>query len=269
MRKVQIDHRRPRYAIDSIDHALRTLHLLRDTGAVRVSDVALKLGIAPSTAHRIMAMLVYQGFAVQDDSRRYLAGPALWAPVMTSQRTATLIEVARPILEDLSREVGEIINLSVRVGVHSRVLLTVGDLDPTADDDRTGRVYPAHSSASGRALLALEPDALLERLFVGRSAKAYGSALTKADLDELATEIAETRRRGFAVCDEEVQRGVAGVAVPVSTPDGSACTIVVLLPHGRLKQLRRDVGKIDLLFAAKRRLSESLVGAVGNNGLVE
>ncbi|WCI07745.1 helix-turn-helix domain-containing protein [Arthrobacter sp. OVS8] len=33
--------------------------------------------MAPSTAHRLLAMLVYRGFAVQDENRRYVPGPAM------------------------------------------------------------------------------------------------------------------------------------------------------------------------------------------------
>lgn len=72
---------RPSYALDSVDNALRLLQMLRDVGALRLKDAAEELGTAPSTAHRLLAMLVYRGFAVQDEKRRYHPGPAWeWAP---------------------------------------------------------------------------------------------------------------------------------------------------------------------------------------------
>lgn len=66
---------RPPYALDSVDNALRLLQMLRDVGALRLKDAAEELGTAPSTAHRLLAMLVYRGFAVQDEKRRYHRGP--------------------------------------------------------------------------------------------------------------------------------------------------------------------------------------------------
>lgn len=67
---------RPSYVIASADNALRLVVLLRDVGAVRLSDAAAELGVANSTAHRLLAMLVYRGFAVQDEHRIYHPGPA-------------------------------------------------------------------------------------------------------------------------------------------------------------------------------------------------
>src|SRR5580704_10569183 len=56
--------------------------MLRDSGQVRVSTVAAELGIARSTAHRLLAMLVYRDFAVQAEDRSYRPGPALSAELL-------------------------------------------------------------------------------------------------------------------------------------------------------------------------------------------
>jgi len=56
---------KPTYSIDSVDHALRLAGLLQQEGPLRVADAAERLGVARSTAHRLLAMLVYRDFAVQ------------------------------------------------------------------------------------------------------------------------------------------------------------------------------------------------------------
>ncbi len=70
---------KPAYLLESVDNALRLLQMLRDVGAVRLNQAANELGIARSTAHRLLAMLVYRGFAVQDEKRIYHPGPAMGA----------------------------------------------------------------------------------------------------------------------------------------------------------------------------------------------
>ncbi|MBL5972544.1 MAG: IclR family transcriptional regulator [Candidatus Leucobacter sulfamidivorax] len=257
MKKTRIDYRKPPYAIDSIDNALRALHMLRDSGAVRIMDVAERLEVARSTAHRIMAMLVYQGFAVQDDRQRYLAGPALSAPVVTSQRNQELVQTAAPILDELQRRTGEVVNLAVRIGVHTRVLTTIGE-GKAALEDRSGRVYPAHSSSAGRAMLATEPQKLLERLYRSKSAELSGSALGDADYAELVAQLEQTRRRGFAVCDEEVERSIASVSVPVTPVEGRKCAVVLLTFKSRLELIVQNQPKIDALFDAQQALLEAL-----------
>ena len=67
----------PPYAIASVDHALRPAVMLQLEGGLTVSEVAERLGVARSTAHRLLAMLVYRDFAVQDEDRSYRAGPVL------------------------------------------------------------------------------------------------------------------------------------------------------------------------------------------------
>src|SRR5256885_13256667 len=74
---------KPPYALQSVDHALQLLQMLRDNGSLRVSEAAQELGTARSTAHRLLAMLVYRDFAVQDEARKYLPGAALSAPQAT------------------------------------------------------------------------------------------------------------------------------------------------------------------------------------------
>ena len=66
----------PVYSIDSVDHALHLAAVLQQEGSLRVFEAAERLGVARSTAHRLLAMLVYRDFAEQGPDRRYLAGPA-------------------------------------------------------------------------------------------------------------------------------------------------------------------------------------------------
>lgn len=62
------------YAIAAVDHALRLALLLQQEGPMRISDVAIRLEVSASTAHRLLAMLVYRGFAEQLPDRRYKGG---------------------------------------------------------------------------------------------------------------------------------------------------------------------------------------------------
>ena len=95
---------KPAYTIESVDHALRLAVLLREEGPLRVSEAAARLGVARSTAHRLLAMLVYREFAVQEADRRYVAGPVL-RPV-AEEPVARLREAALPHLRELVRRCG-------------------------------------------------------------------------------------------------------------------------------------------------------------------
>ena len=68
---------RPAYAITSVDHALRIATMLQLEGELSVSQAADRLGVARSTAHRLLRMLVYRDFAVATETRTYRPGPVL------------------------------------------------------------------------------------------------------------------------------------------------------------------------------------------------
>ncbi|MFD8161418.1 helix-turn-helix domain-containing protein [Streptomyces malaysiensis] len=97
----------PTYAIASIDHALRLATMLQLEGSLRVAEAAERLGVAQSTAHRLLQMLVYRDFAVQDETRVYRAGPVLELAAHSLSRTALLRSVALPHMRGLVDAVEE------------------------------------------------------------------------------------------------------------------------------------------------------------------
>src|SRR5699024_6395137 len=122
--KKPVLQQKPPYPIESVDNALRLLQLLRDGGGIRLTAAAQELQIAPSTAHRLMAMLIYRGFAMQDDSRRYVAGPALGTQAIGAPWLHDVRHKAQEPMEILSSPLDETVNLVIRVGVNIRFLST-------------------------------------------------------------------------------------------------------------------------------------------------
>src|ERR1700753_4130111 len=72
------DSSAPQYPIESVDNALKLLLLLGEQPQIRLSEATKYLGVASSTAHRLLAMLAFRGFVRQyPASKAYLPGPAL------------------------------------------------------------------------------------------------------------------------------------------------------------------------------------------------
>src|SRR5215467_13691901 len=98
--------RPPTYPIASVDRALRLLLLVGRRSSVRLSEASETLGVAPSTAHRLLAMLAFHDFVRQEGARNgYVAGPALaeiGRVVTRRTREADLRRAARPVMADLA-----------------------------------------------------------------------------------------------------------------------------------------------------------------------
>ena len=222
--------RRPTYPITSVDNALRLLALFREREKVRLSDAREHLGVAHSTAHRLLAMLAYHGFVQQDkDSRVYLAGPALVEIGLAAVRHMDIRRHARPVLEGLAGRYGETAHLSVLEAGKVRYLDAVESSRALRVAARTGTALAANCTASGKAMLAALPAPELAALFPGGPGAPALPALTGHSITsrgQLEDELAAVRERGFALNREESEDGVASVAVAVL--DGRRAPVAAL-----------------------------------------
>ncbi|NUP73950.1 MAG: helix-turn-helix domain-containing protein, partial [Sinomonas sp.] len=216
MQKFQIV-KKPAYAIESVDNALQLILLLQERDALRVNEAAERLGVAPSTAHRLFATLVYRGFALQDESRRYTAGPALRGATRQG-RLQDVVALALPRLEELASAVGETVNLVARFGMSVRFLASVESTQLLRVGDRAGTVLPARLSSGGKAILATLDDEALHQLYTGRAAQLAGDQLGADDFRALQEELAAVRARGSALNLGRTEPDIAAVGRAVQAP---------------------------------------------------
>ena len=238
---------KPTYLLESVDNALRLLQMLRDVGALRLKDAASELDIAPSTAHRLFAMLVYRGFAVQDEKRVYHPGPAMGAGPAQAGWTREFTDRARPHMEALAIRCGETVNLVIRVGAQARFLWSAESAGMLRVGDRQGQVLAAELTAGGRILLAELPRDLLALLYLrpddapsGDGAEWGDRRLPSEDFEAFARDLQSTRAVGFAVNVEQTEEGVAAFGVAVRNRSGGAIgAITVTVPITRYQQHSR------------------------------
>jgi IclR family transcriptional regulator, acetate operon repressor len=217
--------------LTSVDRALQILELLGEHRAVRVMDVADHLGVARSTAHRLLTALLNRQFVVQDAAKVYHRGPAFAAAGFGVERVSTLRAAVRPHLEGLAGRVDETCHLVVLEGNGARFIDAVESGQILRVGSRIGMLLPAHTTAAGKALLAelSSPDffALYPRGLPGMRAEL-------AKRTTLQRELSVVRRRGWATNFDESEKGVTAVAVTVKGPGGLAVgSIAIACPTAR------------------------------------
>ena len=206
---------RPQYPIESVDNALRLLLMFRDRAEIRLSEAHEALGVAQSTAHRLMAMLAYHNFVRQDPlSRAYRAGPALIDVGLSVVRGMDIRSIARPFLEELMQQVGETVHLATLEGAGARFLDAVESEHTLRVAGGTGRVLPAHAVSAGKAMLAALPDDEIDRLYPSDPLPAQTDR-TITTREQLKAELQRVRRRGFASNAGESEDGVSSTGVAV------------------------------------------------------
>lgn len=226
---------RPNYPIESVENALRLLLLLEQQRSLRVSEVSAALGVAVSTAHRLLAMLQYYGFVRQNpESKAYVPGPVLIRIGVASLQGMELRKQVRPFLEQLSRDVDETVHLVVREGQQVLFLDGVESQKVVRVVSRTGASMWAHCTSAGKALLAeLDDDALLA-LYPDTELPTLTSQ-SIGTRSALFAELESVRRQGFAHNSEESEVGVGSIGVAIKNRHGDVvAALSVAAPVSRL-----------------------------------
>lgn len=203
----------PQYPIESVDNALKLLLLLGERPEIRLTEATRYLGVASSTAHRLLAMLAYRGFVRQDPvSKVYRPGPALTGVAFAIFGRLDIGGVATPILREVSEQLGETTHVGVLDGANVRFAAAVEGPAAVRVASRLGRTMPAHCTSTGKALLAGLPEPELAQLFPNEQLDAI-TAKSITTRTALYHELRRIRARGYATNREESEKGVASIAV--------------------------------------------------------
>lgn len=209
--------------LQSLSRGLETLdYMVAQPGPVRLTDVAEALGIDKSNAAHLLKTLVAMSYAVQDDSRRYMASAKLVSPARqehTLEQIVAVKEAWRGTLEALVAETGECAHLAVLVGKRVWYIDKVDSLLPLKVDHPIGALSPLHCTALGKAFLAFG------RAKFPDSQPAF-TPKTLTTQRALSDEIERTRARGYAIDDEEFSHGIRCVARPIYDAEGAMIAAV-------------------------------------------
>ena len=237
----------------SAESALRLVRLLAERGLLRVSDAAAELGVAPSTAHRLLGVLLSQGFAGQESRNGpYVPGPVLRELGMAVVKPRDLRSAAQPVLERLTELTRETVSIGVLEDRDVRFIDGIEGNRTVRVGNRIGVLIPAHCTAAGKAMLAALPDVELDRRYAGRDLERR-TAKSPDEWEKLVRELAAVRKNGFAVNVEEGESGVCAVGAAVLDASGApVAAINVVVPSTRMPHRRvdRDTAKAVMDAAA-------------------
>jgi IclR family transcriptional regulator, acetate operon repressor len=221
--------------------------------AHRVASLA---GLPASTAQRLLASLVLEGFLERLDDG-YFPGRRLvrWRAEDAGQRV--LIPLAQPVLDRLRDETGETALLFARDGLARAIIAMAPTRHAVVYAVFPGQLLPLHAGSSGRVLLAFDPEAAEEQLRAGLPGS---TPATITDPGRLRADLAGIRGKGYAVSIEERAAGAASVSAPVFGRGGQV--IAALGIAGPTQRL--DAASLDRWCPAVLRAARELSRALGH-----
>ena len=224
----------------------------------QASAIAGKLGLAPSSAHRLLGQLVDAGLIVREPGSRGFRPSARLA---TFARDVLMGQPAQSerhaILEGLVASIGETCNLTMldrgsvvyldRVEAHWPLRLHLAP----------GSQVPIHCTASGKLFLATMPRARRAALLAAAPLERHAPA-TIVDPAALERELEGLRKRDLGIDDEEYMAGLVAVAVPVRGRRGRVvAAIAVHAPAARMS-LDAALGYVGEMREAAARIAATL-----------
>lgn len=202
--------------VQSLGRAFSILEeVARHREGIGLAELSKLVGLHNSTTFHLAKTLVSLGYLRQETNKRYRVGRPLFALAASALDEIEMVNVAMPVLEDLSRETSESSHFAVRMGDSVVVIARTSGPGAFQLTDRVGVVRPAHCTALGKIILAsLSPEQL--KRFIDRAELKPSTPKSITDAGVLTREIAEVQRTGVAFDDGEFNSEVRCVAVPVT-----------------------------------------------------
>ncbi len=206
------------YSAPSVKKAFKILQLIADSAtSLGVSDLARRLKIGKSTVHGITSALEEFGVLVRDPiHKKYALGYTLLELSRRSYSKMGFRDVARVPMERLMEKMGETVFLGIVNGDHVTILDVVESHNELKITSPPGTRLPLIAGATGKVFLSQFEEKKANEIVQKLGLVRYTSR-SVVDPKEFLREVAEVRRKGYAVDDEEYLLGVRAVASAIRT----------------------------------------------------
>jgi IclR family pca regulon transcriptional regulator len=200
----------------------RGLQVLRSFGrgapAQTLSEAAERAGLTRAGARRILLTLQSLGY-VEQDGRLFRLTPKVMELGFAYLASQPWWHLAQPLMEELTQALGESTSAAVLDGDEIVYVLRVPMQKIMSINLGIGSRLPAASTSMGRVLLAHLPDHERERRVRAMTLQALTPKST-TDPDKLLRLLAQVRRQGWALVNEELELGLMSLAVPITDRGG-------------------------------------------------
>jgi len=244
-----------RAPLQSLGIALDIIDALVDVPELGVSELARRVGIAKSTAHRTCAVLADRGLLDRTADGGYRLGLRLVEYGSAASERTALRDRGLPLLVELRNALEETVQIGVPAGADVVYVERVEGRRALRYATNARR-SPIHRSSAGKVLAAFDPAMLAARLRAGLP-PSTGYTIVVPEL--LVEELAHVRERGYARSVDETEVGMSSIAVPVRAPlDGPVVAAISMVGPTVRVVGDHETHHASVLQAGARKLGASI-----------
>jgi IclR family acetate operon transcriptional repressor len=255
---------------DQVQSLVRALNLLNCIAeapeeGTTLTELAQQVGLAASTAHRLLTTLEQERYVRFDpEGRLWTVGVQAFVTGCAFTRTRSLVSLARPHMRHLMEEAGETVNLGVENDGEAVYLAQVECRQMMRVFARPGSRVPLHCSAIGKAILAQMTDKALSKILHQRGMPRLTVKTITAPA-ALREELERIRAQGYAIDDEEHAVGLRCIAAPIFDETGDVIAAVSASgPTARIVEDR--FGQLGAMVLKSARAISTELGGKGGQG---
>ncbi|MEK3722600.1 IclR family transcriptional regulator [Paenibacillus sp. FSL H8-0034] len=241
----------------SVTRALAILSCFSDEQPeLRVIDFAKKLNLTQSNVSRLLTTMVSLGYTEKDElTGFYRLGTSIISLGGIALNHYEIRKQALPELHDLETRLGLGANLAILNGPHMFYLAHVDSHKSPRMYTLIGRKNPLHCTGIGKVLLAFLDREEAESLLKEEGMTAY-TAKTITEFSALESQLESTRKKGFAIENEELALGRACIAAPVRGRSGKVIGGISLSgPLSEINLTKREAELSAILIEATDKIS--------------
>ncbi len=212
----------PGNTVQALDRGLMLLRAMSKEGSVTLTDLALRVGMPPSSAYRVLATLQKRGFAeFEESTQKWAIGIEAFRIGSSYLVRNDLVKSARKVMRHLMEGTGETSNLAIADDGDVVFVSQIDSPNPIRAFFHQGTRIHMHASGIGKALLANLPRKEVEKILQKKGLLEF-TPKTLTSLNALIADLEETRKRGWSFDDEEGYPGMRCVAAAIYNPFGEA-----------------------------------------------
>ncbi|WP_084464521.1 IclR family transcriptional regulator [Microtetraspora fusca] len=199
--------------------------------ALSLSEISRRTGLTLTTTHRLVNELRAWGALRRESDGRYTIGLRILELGTLAPQGLQLREVALPFLDDLRHATHANIHLAVADGHDVIYIESLRARHGVPVLSRLGGRWPMHATGTGLVLLAYSPQEFQEEVL--RSKLRQFTAQTVTCPDALRVRLAEVRKSGVAITENQLTQDALAIAAPIRGPrDAVVAAVGVTVPTG-------------------------------------